>query len=82
MDRLVFTCIMGIAHLKACLKSSHVFFPCYGAEAMVPIEVTVPSARLALTSKISNPNDCIYVTEALEEKRQNAKGMMILPEKD
>lgn len=44
----------------------------YGVEAMVPIEAMVPFARLALASKVSNPNERFYDGEALEKRRQNA----------
>lgn len=37
---------------------------------MVPIEVIIRSAHLALINKISDPDNCIYNVEALEEKRQ------------
>lgn len=51
--------------LRLCLS------PCLLAEVMVPIEVLVPSANLAVTSKISNSCSRIYDVEALDEKRQN-----------
>lgn len=44
-----------------------------GAEAMVHIEVIVPSARLAFSSELSHSHGCIYVLEALEEKRYNTE---------
>lgn len=40
---------------------------------MVPIEVKVSSARLSLTSNVSDFHYRIYNVEALDEKRQNAK---------
>lgn len=49
------------------------FFLVYGVDAMISIEVTVPSAHLALKNKVSDPNDHIYDVETLEEKRQMQK---------
>lgn len=40
----------------------------YGAEAMVPIEVIVPSACLALAIKLLDPHDRICDIEALKER--------------
>lgn len=40
---------------------------------MVPIEVMVPSARLALTRKLVDLHDRIRDSEALDERRHNAE---------
>lgn len=41
----------------------------YGAEAMVLTEVMVPSACVALASKVSDSSDRVHEIKALEEKR-------------
>lgn len=41
----------------------------YGAEVMVPVEIMVPSARLALARKFIDPQDQIHDVETLKEKR-------------
>lgn len=43
----------------------------YRAKSVVSIEVTVLSAPLALSSKLSNPHDRISYMEALEEGKCN-----------
>lgn len=40
---------------------------------MVPIEVMVRSARLALQSKLSDSHDCLSVIEALGGRRHDAE---------
>lgn len=45
----------------------------YGTEAVVPVEVMVPSTLLALASKVSELHDRIHDVEALEKKRQSAE---------
>lgn len=42
----------------------------YGAKAMVPIEVTTPSARLALANKSSDSHGGISDIEAFDEEAQ------------
>lgn len=55
--------IMGLSYLKRSSTQATPFSLVYGAEVMVPIEVTVPT----LASKVSN-NDRIYDVEAFEER--------------
>lgn len=45
----------------------------YGAETVVLVEVAVPSARLALASKILNPDSRTYDVETLEEPRRRSE---------
>lgn len=45
----------------------------YGLEALVPVEITVPSARLVFASKILDPDNHVYDVEALEERRQTSE---------
>lgn len=45
----------------------------YGAEAVVPVEIMVPSARLALASKILDPDGRAYDVKTFEEKRRSAE---------
>lgn len=40
---------------------------------VVPIEVIVPSARLVLTSRLSDPRDRTHDVEALEERRNDVE---------
>lgn len=47
-----FLCVVGLPYLEAYLNSAHTFLPCPQNEAMVPIEVIVPSSRLALANKV------------------------------
>lgn len=49
------------------------FFVVYDVEGVVPIKVMVPSAWLALASKLTNPHGRIYDVEALEERRKDTK---------
>lgn len=63
---------------KHTLTQATFFSLVYGVEAMVLIKVIVLSARLVLTSKVSDPNDRVYDVEALEEKRQNVEGKCYL----
>lgn len=44
----------------------------YGA-AVIPVEILVPSARLAIASKIDDSKERIHVVEAIEEKRLKAE---------
>lgn len=45
----------------------------YGTEAVVPVEIDVLSARLALASKVLDPERRAYDVEVLEERRQKAE---------
>lgn len=45
----------------------------YGTEAMLPAEILVPSARLALDAELDNDNLRMLELEALEERRDRAK---------
>lgn len=70
MDRFSVSHFMGLLYLEAQFHSSHTFFLVYGAEATIPVEVMVPSASLALMSKLSNSYNRIYDVEVPEEIRQ------------
>lgn len=83
MGRLSSYCIIGISHSKPTSTQAMPFFLVYRAEAMVPIEVIVPSTRFSLARKVYDLNDHIYHVEALEEKRQNVEEKwVILAERD
>lgn len=45
----------------------------YGAEAIVPVEILVSSARLALASTINDSRERIHDVEAIEERRSKAE---------
>lgn len=45
----------------------------YEAEVVVPVEIAVPSARLALASKVLDSEGRAYDVEALEEPRQKQR---------
>lgn len=45
----------------------------YGVEAVVPIEILEPSARLTLASKINDPRERIHDVEAIDERRSKAE---------
>ena len=45
----------------------------YGPEAVMPIEVLVPSARLAINADLEPDTLCMMDLEALEERRDTAK---------
>lgn len=47
----------------------------YGAEAVVPFEIAVPSARLALASKVLDPDGRTYDVETLEGRRRNTENI-------
>lgn len=46
------------------------FFLAYRAKGVVPVEIITPLVRLALISKLADPNDRIYDMEALEARRR------------
>lgn len=49
---------------------------------MVPIELMIPSAQLALASKLFDPHDQIYDMKALKDKKTQSKPeVAILSEK-
>lgn len=80
MDRLPPTCVWVYRTSKSTSVQATAFSLIYGAEGVVPIEITSLSARLALESKILDLNSRIYEVEALEERRRNSKKKMtILP---
>lgn len=54
----------------------------YGAEAVVPVKILMPSARLALTSKIDNSRERIHDVKAIEEKDRRLNKMVDLPKED
>lgn len=54
------------------------FSSVYRAEAVVPIKIMVPSARLAPAYGLTDPHDRIYDVEALEKRRFNLKREWLL----
>lgn len=42
----------------------------YGVEIVVPVKIMVPSARLAIPSKLFDPYNQIYDAEALKKRRR------------
>lgn len=58
---------------KRALTQATLFLLVYEAGVVVPVEIIVLSARLALVSKITDPREQIHNVEAVEEKRQNAE---------
>lgn len=53
----------------------------YRAEAMVLIKVMIPSARLALASKVLDSRDHIHDIGALEKKKVERRNQMADPSK-
>lgn len=62
---------MGVPHAEVVFDQATPFSLVYGTKAMVPIEVMVPSAGLALASKIADSHNCINDIEVLSERRQS-----------
>lgn len=60
MCGLYFSSVMGLSPFKAHIDSNHALMSCLGTEVMVPIEITVPSAHLALARKVSDSHDRTY----------------------
>lgn len=73
-SKLSSTYIMGLSHVEAHATQPTLFSFLYGAEIMVFIEVLSLQLVLPLASKVSDPSDCIYDVEALQEKRLHAEG--------
>lgn len=65
--------VMGITDIKADLNSNNTILIVYGTETVVPVEIAVRSARLALASKVLHPEGRKHDIEALEERRQKAE---------
>lgn len=73
MDRFSVSHFMSLLYLESKLHSSHAFFLVYGAEAIVPIEVMVPSASSVTKSKIIDSHNHLYDVEVPEQIRHNAE---------
>lgn len=81
MRRLHLSGVVGLSHFKAHVDPNHASLSCLWADVMVPIEMMVPLARLALSSKSSELHDHIHDIETLEEKKERCREEMVeLPE--
>lgn len=67
------TCFIAKRTSKRTSTQATSFLLVYWAETVATVEITVSSVRLAIESKILEPNNCIYNVEALEERRRNSK---------
>lgn len=77
MSKVPSSCVVGPSYLEAQFKSSHKFLFVYGTQTMVPIEVMVSSARLALASEASDPYDHIINEEPRRETAKCRRKMSI-----
>lgn len=50
---------LGLSNIKANIQATP-FSLVYRAEAVVPVEIMVPSTRLALASKVTDPRERIH----------------------
>lgn len=73
----------GLSNVKTNIDLGYSFSLVYGIEAVVPIETMVPSAWLALTSKVTDPRERIHDVEGCREKKIKGWGLMVdLPKED
>lgn len=75
MVRFRVPCIMSISDIQAHLKISNDFLTSLWGRGSGPFEITVPSARMALASKILDLDSRAYHVGALEERRRNSEEM-------
>lgn len=57
---LIFSCLVDVSCLGMYFNSGYAFLSLYEAEAVVPVDIMVPLARLALASIRIDPHDGIY----------------------
>lgn len=75
MGRLNLVGTMGLPYFKVHVNSTTPFLLICGVEAMVLVKITIPSACLALASKVANTHNRVHDVETLEEKKHNVENM-------
>lgn len=68
MGELHFSGVVGLPHFKSTSTQTTPLSLVYGAEAIVTIQIMVPSSHLILTSKVSDSRDRIHDIESLRKK--------------